>query len=153
MSMELYVLSDHQLASIDTWQRSINAGGFPIRLSADRPFAELSGALPVLFDGRQTAFECDHWPMDDLIETYTDMDFGGRWKYALAFRWGGDIYAGIAAYAAGGAYAKATNGMLLDCEEGKIISPQRAAEIARDLERGIPMIEAAMRRATERFRK
>jgi hypothetical protein len=81
------------------------------------------------------------------------IDFGRRWKHALVLRWGSDPYAGAAAYLAGSAYAKATGGVLLDCEEGKIISAQRAAEIGFELERGIPMIEAALRKVMEQFRK
>lgn len=153
MSMELYVLSDTRLASIGEWQQAIDAGGFPLRLSTARPFAELSGVLPVQLSDRQTAFECDHWDLGDLVETYDDIDFGHRWKYTLAFRWTGNPYEGIAAYMAGGAYAKATNGVVFDCEEGKIISPERAGEIAGEIERQIPMIEEAMRRMRETFGK
>ena len=105
MSMELYVLSDHRLESIDEWQRAIDVGGFPVRLFTGRPFIELSGVLPVQLGDRQTAFECGHWDPGDLVETYTDIDFGHRWKYTLAFRWTGNPYEGIAAYMAGSAYA------------------------------------------------
>ncbi|HEX7789410.1 MAG TPA: hypothetical protein VF467_02655, partial [Afipia sp.] len=68
--MELYVLSDTRLASIGEWQQAIDAGGFPLRLSTARPFAELSGVLPVQLSDRQAAFECDHWDLGDLVETY-----------------------------------------------------------------------------------
>jgi hypothetical protein len=148
MSMELYVLSDIRLTSIDDWQQAIDAAGFPLRLSAARPFAELSGVLPVQLSGRQTAFECDHWDTDDqedLIETYDDVDFDRRWKYTLAFRWTGNPYEGIATYLAAGAYAKATGGVVFDCEEGKIISPERAVEIASEIEQQIPLIEEALK--------
>lgn len=156
MSMELYVFSDTQLESIAAWQQAIDAAGFPLRLSAVRPFAELSGVLPVQLNDRQTAFECDHWDADDqedIIETYDDVDFGRRWKYLLAFRWTGNPYEGIAAYMAGSAYAKATDGIVFDCEEGKIISPERAGEVAGEIERQIPLIEETMRRMREKFRE
>ena len=45
------------------------------------------------------------------------LDFGHEWTHALSFRWGADIYASPAAYMAGAAYAKATDGIVLDCEE------------------------------------
>ncbi len=85
MSMELYVLSDTRLTSISEWQQAIDASGFPLRLSAVRPFAELSGVLPVQLSDRQVAFECDHWDLGDLVETYDDIDFGHRWKYTSRF--------------------------------------------------------------------
>jgi hypothetical protein len=151
--MELYVFSNRRVTSIHMWQHAIDTERLPLRLSARIPFAALQGALPVEYRGRSTAFECDHWNASTLIAESPDMDFGRQWKYALAFRWGSDVYAGISAYLAGSAYAKATGGVLLDCEGGKIISAQRAAEIGFDLERGIPVIEAAVRKALEQFRK
>lgn len=152
MSMELFVLSDMRLASIDAWQQAIDAGGFPLRLSSDRPFEKLRGVLPARLNDRQTAFECGHWDLGDLVETYVDIDFGHRWKCVLSFRWGSNVYDGIAAYMAGSAYARASGGVVFDCEEGKIISPERAGEIAGELEQGIPLMEEAMRRMREKFR-
>lgn len=146
MSMELYVLSDIRLPSIAAWQQAIDADGFPVRLFTGRPFADLRGVLPVQLSDRQTAFECGHWDLSDLVETYTDVDFGRRWKFVLSFRWTGNPYEGIAAYMAGGAYAKATGGVVFDCEAGKIISPERAGEIAGEIERDIPMMEELLRR-------
>ena len=154
MSMELYIFSDRRLASMGAWQQALDDGGFGLRLSLDRPIAELHGALPVRFRDRPTTFECDHWNASDLMAELSHIDFGRRWKCVLALRWSGaDFYAGISAYLAGSAYALATDGVVFDCEEGKIISPQRAAETAAELERSIPMIEAAARKAVERFRK
>ncbi|NGX98851.1 MAG: hypothetical protein G4V63_27690 [Candidatus Afipia apatlaquensis] len=149
MSMELYVLSDVQLPSIAAWQQAIDVDGFPLRLFTGRPFAELRGVLPVQLKGRQTAFECDHWNAVELMTELSDVDFGRRWKFVLAFRWTGNPYEGIAAYMAGGAYAKATGGIVFDCEEGKIISPERTGEIAGEIERDIPMIEEMVRRMTD----
>jgi hypothetical protein len=153
MSMELYIFSDRRLTSIGAWQRAIDTQGFPLRLSAGIPFTAVQGALPVKFRDKPTSFECDHWKASTLIAESPDIDFGRQWKCALAFRWGSDVYAGISAYMAGSAYAKATDGVLLDCEEGKIISAQRAAEIGFEMERGIPMIEAAVRKVMEQFRR
>jgi hypothetical protein len=153
MSMELYVFSDRRLISIGAWQRAIDTEGFPLRLSAGIPFSALQGALPVKFRGKSTAFECDHWNATEYMAEFPNIDYGRRWKYALAFRWGADAYAGAAAYLAGSAYAQETGGVLLDCEEGKIISAKRAAEIGFDMERSIPMIEAAVRKVMEQFQK
>lgn len=150
MSMELYVLSDVQLPSIAAWQQAIDVDGFPLRLFTGRPFAELRGVLPVQLRDRQAVFECDHWNAAELITELSDVDFGRRWKYTLAFRWTGNPYEGIAAYMAASAYAKATGGVVFDCEEGRIISPERAGEIAGEIERDIPMIEEMVRRMTDR---
>ena len=153
MSMELYIFSDRRLSSIRAWQRAIDFKGFPLQLFDWIPFAAQQGALPVKFRDQSTAFECDHWNAREYMAEFPDRDYGRRWQYALAFRWGADPYAGAAAYLAGSAYAHATGGVVLDCEEGKIIAAARAAEIGFDIERGIPMIEAAVRKAVEQFRK
>ena len=153
MSMELYIFSDRRLSSIRAWQRAIDFKGFPLQLFDWIPFAAQQGALPVKFRDQSTAFECDHWNASAVIAESPEIDFERHWKFALAFRWGADAYAGAAAYLAGSAYAQATGGVVLDCEEGKIISAARAAEIGFDIERGIPMIEAAVRKAVEQFRK
>jgi hypothetical protein len=153
MSMELYIFSGRRLSSIRAWQRAIDVEGYPLQLFDRIPFVAQQGALPVKFRDKSTAFECDHWNAREYMAEFPDRDYGGRWQYALAFRWGADAYAGAAAYLAGSAYAKATGGVLLDCEEGKIISAKRAAEIGFDMERSIPMIEAAVRKVMEQFQK
>lgn len=153
MAMELYVLSDHRLATMAAWQQAIDADGTPLRLSTEQPFARLNGVLPAEWRGKQTAFECVHWDADELMTELSDIDFGHRWKHVLALRMTSKPYEVIAAYAGGAAYARATSGIVFDCEEGKIISPQRAGEIARELEESIPMVEAALRKVVEGFRK
>ena len=149
MSMELYVLSDVQLPSIAAWQQAIDVDGFPLRLFTGRPFAELKGVLPIQLRDRQAAFECDHWNAAELMTELSDVDFGHSWKFVLALRWTGNPYEGIAAYMAGSAYAKATGGVVFDCEEGKTVSSERASEIAGEIERDIPMIEEMVRRMTD----
>jgi len=108
--------------------------------------------LPARFRDKATAFQCDHRKAAELIAESSDIDFGRQWRYALAFRWGSNVYDGISAYLAASAYARATDGVVLDCEDGKIISAERAAERGWDLEKSIPMIEAAVRKVAEQFR-
>lgn len=74
------------------------------------------------------------------------LDFGHEWTHALSFRWGADIYASPAAYMAGAAYAKATDGIVLDCEEYRIFTPQRTVEVARQVMEDTPVVEEALRR-------
>ena len=152
MSMEIYVLSDERLNFISEWQQAIDANLFAVRLSSETPFPAQKGFLPAQAGDNATGFECDHWDAAGLMTEYSGMNFGHQWKYALAFRWGADLRACAAAYAAGAAYAGATRGVVLDCEQRKIISAQQAAEVARDIEKQMPEIEAAIRRTVEQFR-
>jgi hypothetical protein len=153
MSMEIYVLSDRRLASVDAWQKAIDQGGFPLRLSTETPLAKLHGALPVVLERLQTAFECDHRSATALMAETPSVDFGRAWTYALAFRWGGDVYAGASAYAAAAAYAAATGGAVLDCQEGKLISADRAADVSRELTGGKAVVDEAIRWVVEQFKK
>jgi len=153
MSMEMFVLSDRRLPSMDAWQKAVEKSGVPLRLSKQTPFARLRGALPVVLEQRKTAFECDHWNAGELIAETPRVDFGHAWTYALAFRWGGNVYAGASAYAAAAAYAAATGGVILDCQEGKLISASRATDISRELEQSEAVVDEAVRRVMEEFKK
>jgi hypothetical protein len=151
MAMELYVLFDNALNSIAEWQQAIDAEGFALRSSTDTPLQRLNGFLTTQLRGKRTGFECAHWDSRKLLTENPRIDFGHTWKHALAFRWGADLYASPAAYMAGAAYAKATDGVVLDCEENKIFTPERAAQVARDLDKGIPAVEAAVRAVISKF--
>jgi hypothetical protein len=147
MSMEVYALSERRLTSIQEWQRTLDVMGFAMRLSTTTPFADLRGALPVKLEHTASHFECDHWDVADIVRTYPDIHFEQRWKYALAFRWGGDFDSAFSAYVAAAAYGRAVGGVIFDCQEGAMISSQRAIEIAHELKDGRPKIEAAVRAA------
>src|SRR5437763_1035537 len=105
MSMEIYVLSNMRLASIDDWQQAIDAEGFGLRLSADTPFEAVRGHLPAWWGDKQAGFECDHWEASELMHEHPEINFGRRWAHALAFRWGADLYACQGANMAATAYA------------------------------------------------
>ncbi|WP_322517801.1 hypothetical protein SR870_09945 [Rhodopseudomonas palustris] len=151
MSMEIYVFSDQRLTAIEDWQQALDRRGAPLRLSAARPFAELSGALPAVLRDRPTAFECDHFDAAELMDEAEDVAFDHRWRHALAFRWGADLAAGEAAFLAAAAYAATTGGCILDGQEGALISPERATDIAAEFEKSGPMIEEVIRRTQQRF--
>jgi hypothetical protein len=131
MAMELWVLSDRQLNSIPDWQRAIDAEGFPLRLSAERPFENLNGFMPAYLRGERTGFECSHWPAGEFMRDMSKIDFGHEWKYVLAFRWRADFNELRAAWIAGSAYARATDGIVFDDQEGKVRNAAEAGEVAR----------------------
>ena len=151
MSMEIYAFSDVRLASISDWQKAIADEGFELTLSVARPFAALRGFLPIQMTEIQTGFECDHWDPRDILEGYSEVNFGHQWQYCLAFRWGADLKACLGAYMAAAAYAAATNGVIFDCEQGKVLTPLQAAQTARNIEAQLPSIELAIRSAQEKF--
>jgi hypothetical protein len=136
MSIEIFALSDRRLASMAEWQQAIDREGFDLRVDTERPFEELSGHLPAWRGGQHAGFECDHFDPGELLdqEELEDVDFGHRWKYMLAFRFGGDFYALWGAFAAAAAYARATSGVVFDGESGEVMQPDQAADVARSVE-------------------
>jgi hypothetical protein len=144
MSMEIYVLSDRRLTSMAEWQAAIDGERRDLRLPDDAVFSGLSGFLPVRMNGLATGFECDHWDVADILDASSDdVDFGHRWVHALAFRWGASFEANRAAWMAAAAYARATDGVVFDPQLGDLATPERAAEIVRELEAS-PINEAVI---------
>jgi len=141
MSIEIYVLSDRRLASIAEWQQAIDREGFALRLSTEASFDALGGHLPAQWGDKHAGFECDHWKGSAVIDEIPDVEFGRRWKHALGFRFGGDYGALLGAYAAAAAYARATDGVVFDGESGEVLTPEKAVQAARDIERDLPKVE------------
>jgi hypothetical protein len=153
MSMEIWVLSDRQLNSISEWQVAIDAEGFPLRLSTDLVFAELHGFLPMHLRGERSGCECYHDPVAELIKANSNIDFGHSWKYALGFRWGANLKAPQAAWMAATAYARATDGIVLDDQELKFRTATEARQMADDIVRSMPKVEEILRELNQRWSK
>jgi hypothetical protein len=149
MSMEIYILSDRRLASVEAWQQAIDAEGFGLQLLDKRSIDSLSGHLPARWKDRPAGFECSHWNADELIDECPDIDFGHRWSHVLALRWGGDLNACQGANMAACAYARATGGVVFEPEAGIVMSPAEAAVHVRETEKILPSVEAALRKMAQ----
>jgi hypothetical protein len=138
MSLEFSVLSGRRLASTAEWQQAIDAGGFPLRLDPQCALAETSGFFPAHFGDKLTGFECYHDDANEMMDSYGDIDFGRRWTHALGFRIIGNYDELRAMFMAATAYARATGGVVWDGESGEVMSPDRAAQVARQIEADAP---------------
>lgn len=154
MSMELSVFSDRTLNSIAEWQSAINAEGFPLQLSGERPLDAVTGFLPSHLEGRLTGFECSCPNSVDVMAAYPDVNFGHIWKYVLSFRWLGSRRDEMrAAWMAATAYARATDGVLFDELDRKVRTAEQALEVVRDLESDDQsIVDAAVKEAHRRLR-
>lgn len=153
MAMELWVLSDKQLGSIAEWQAAINAEGFPLTLSDERPIDKINGFLPARLRGQPTGFECSHWPAAEFIRDMSTVDFGRAWKHVLAFRWRANFDELRAAWIAGSAYARATDGIVLDDQEAKIRNAAQAVATARwEYEAPDPVVGSSVDRVLRRLK-
>jgi hypothetical protein len=138
MSLEIFALSHRRLASLLDWQLSIDSEGFGVTLPPDVSMDELRGFLPVRFDAVETGFECDHNNAEKIMSLYHQVDFGQRWAHCLSFRCRGDFDEWLAANAAAAAYAKATDGIVFDPQEGVLMSPQQALAAFSDMKKQLP---------------
>jgi len=151
MSMEIYVLSPRRLASMRKWQETAIDLLFPIKFSELLPLDDVRGFLPVSWKDRNTGFECDQWAVEDIQGTYKDVKIDQSFTCALAFRWGADFNELVAALQAAASYAVATDGMVFDCETGKIYSAAHAVKIARETEAALPQVELALQQGLKEF--
>jgi hypothetical protein len=149
MAMELFVLSDEQLNSLADWQDAIDGEGYPLRFEGNKSIVDLKGFLPARLREAKTGFECNVWPAEEFMHEMPGVDFGHEWKYVLAFRWGGNLNQVPAVWMAAAAYAKATNGVVFDEEEGKIRAAADARTVVHDIEREMPEMEAMLRKLKE----
>jgi hypothetical protein len=145
MAMELFVLSDKQLNSVVDWQAAIDREGYPLRLNGNQAIEVLKGFLPALLRDTKTGFECNPWPAEEFMREVSAVDFEHEWNYVLALRWGGNLNQVPAVWMAATAYAKATDGVVFDEEQGKICSAEDARTVVDDIEREMPQMEALLR--------
>ena len=141
MAMQICVLCDDRLGSIAEWQRSIDAEGFPLRLSDADPERNLAAQL----GDEETSIEYGVYDFSELKDAFEHVNFGRDWKYAVAFTWSSDFAEEIASWMAATAYAHATNGRIFDEQEAKIFTPEESLKIISDTEQRRPAMEAIVR--------
>jgi len=151
MSMELWVFSDRELNSIAEWQAAVDAEGYALKLEKDASLQNLNGFLPCYLNGELAGFECYHDDVAELIRANANLDFGHDWKYALGFRWLGSKQAeALAAWMAGTAYARATDGVIANDQDNRFRTAVESAEVVRDIEHPSQTYEEARRELKRR---
>src|SRR6185437_6163671 len=95
---------------------AVNLEGYGLQFSDDVRLETVSGLVPATFDGQQTGFECYRDDAQETMDDYGRSHFSSRWKYALGFRWRGDLAELLAVWMAATAYARATGGTIFDPE-------------------------------------
>jgi hypothetical protein len=88
--------------------------------------------------------------LSELKETYKDFNFGHDWRLVLAFTWFAKLGEGVAAWMAATVYARAT-GAVFDEQEHKIFTPGESLQVAQDIDRSMPEMEAALREFMQRL--
>ncbi|NVO14131.1 MAG: hypothetical protein HXX10_08855 [Rhodoplanes sp.] len=151
MSMEIEILSDFHLKSFDEWQRSIDAIGFPLQLDSNIGVEDIGGFIPARLGETPTGFECYQDNANEVVQSLGLSNLGRAWRFALGLRWKGDLNELQAAWMAAAAYARATNGVIFDYEEGKVYHPPEAIAQVQRIRRDVPHVEAMLREIITRF--
>jgi len=135
MSMELYVFSDRPIKSMLEWQEAITVDGFDIKLHGQAVFEDLNGFLPMRLEGAGTGVEVGHTDSAEAIDWFRKdgFPFDHQWSHALWFCWGGDLRELVVAHSTAASYARVTQGVVFDCEEGRILGADEALDLARKL--------------------
>jgi hypothetical protein len=154
MAMEFFVFSDRRLETVAEWNSALAKIGFEVVIEEIGKIAELRGHQPTKLRGRDVWIEYDHFDPIEFLESMKEYVQTKRsWKYLLALRFGGDFHALAAAQMVAAAYAKMTNGVVLDEFEPIFRTWQETADEARKTEEQIPMLEASLAKATAELSK
>ncbi len=139
MSLEIHVLSNRQLHSTAEWQTAIEAEGFRLNLSTEGELTEANVFFPAVLNDTKSGFELYHDEARELTTNYAayGVKIEGNWRHALSFRWGSLDHEGISAFMAATAYARATDGVVFDPQDGRVMSPDESREIAKKWEKQI----------------
>lgn len=135
MSMELMIFSDKQVDTTQEWQAAIDAEGFPLRLSDDVILDRISGFFPMHLRGELTGFECYHEDSGEIIAQNPGLGLDHPWKFVLNFVWLGSRWNELlAAWMAATAYARVTDGIIIDGEDWKFYTADQARAVVDDNE-------------------
>ncbi len=149
MSIEISVLSDIQLSTVTEWQGAIDAEEFPLQLT-DAPLDQHGGSLTGLLCGNEISIEYRVEDFGRLKEFYKKVNFGRDWKCLLAIPWIRGIDGLTTAWMAATAYARATEGVVFDPQEGKVFNSSEALAIVQDIVRARPAADALLKSLGER---
>jgi hypothetical protein len=152
MSIEIFALSNRRVASFNRWQEQIDVASLHLVLPTQGSIDKLHGFLPVRLEGNASGFECAHCDPNEVAKLYPNIDFGRNWTRAIAFNSQG-LEEDLAAYQAAAAYAKATEGIVFDPQEGLVMSPQQAFAAAGQLKANIPKMKEILQAALAKLKK
>jgi hypothetical protein len=151
MAMEMHVLSERRLNSINEWQRAIDGVAYPLRLTNEVELASASGLLPVTLNGERSGFEIFHDDAKQVMQQYGGVHFLRPYRYALGFRWRGDLSELLAAWMAATAYAAETEGVIFDPASGKTHSTKEAKKVVQQIEKNSALVGDVVRATVEKM--
>jgi hypothetical protein len=132
MSMETHVFFRGKLPSKAAVSREMKELGLPFSIApATGSLETQNGFMPMKLRGEETGVEfsvyADHFAVEEFADVGVDLSFERR----ASLRWGGDFQEAVAGMSVAAALAKLANGVVFDEAEGRLLSADDAAAIAR----------------------
>jgi len=151
MSMEIYLLTNEATPSLQAWQDAVDALKFEVRFVDQQELPTKEIRMKAECHGKPVLLEIERTNLADVRDTFPNVVFPDSVSFVHALRWNKTLEGGLAAYEAAAAYVGAAKGLMIDTEEGKLNTPTRAIEIARDMRAQMPVLEAMMARMLARM--
>jgi hypothetical protein len=132
MSMETHVFFRGKMPSKPALSRALKQLGFPYTI---KPVAgsleKQSGYMPMMLWDEETGVEFEVLDEPSDIAEFANVGVDPSFDRVANFRWGGNMQECGAGMCCAAALAKLLNGVVFDEAEGKLFSPDEAAELAR----------------------
>lgn len=146
MSMEIYLLTNETIPSLEAWQGAVDALKFEVRFVDQQELPTKEIRIKAECHGKPVLLEVERTNLADVRDTFPNVEFPDSVSFVHALRWSKTLEGGLAAYEAAAAYVGTVKGLMIDSEEGKLNTPTRSIKIARDMSAQMPMLQAAMAR-------
>jgi hypothetical protein len=149
MSMETHVFFRGKLPSKAAVSREMKELGLPFSIApATGSLETQNGFMPMKLRGEETGVEfsvyADHFAVEEFADVGVDPSFERR----ASLRWGGDVQEAVAGMSVAAAVAKLANGVVFDEAEGRLLSADAAATLARQNLQALLKPEDKKRRGT-----
>lgn len=141
MSMEIYLLTNEAVPTTQAWQKAIDALGFGVRFVDAQSLQGNEIRLRAECLGEPVLMEIAETSLARLRETFPKVVFPDGVAHVHALYWNKTLEGGLAAFEAAAAYIGLMKGLMIDTEEGKVNTPSRAIEIARDMSARMPELK------------
>jgi hypothetical protein len=145
MSMEIYLLTNDTVPSMETWQKAVDALQFDVRFEDHH---ELPGEIRLKAEcqGQPVFMELSRVDLAYIRDTFPNVMFPDNVKHIHVLRWAMSFAGSAAAYQAAAAYLGLVKGLMIDTEEAKLKTPDAAIELAREMAERMPMLEAEIKK-------
>lgn len=131
MSMEIYLLTNETMPSLQVWQAAVNALNFEVRFVGQKELPTKEIRIKAECQGKPVLLEIERTSLAYVRDVFPNVAFPDSVGFVHALRWNKTLEGGLAAYEAAAAYIGAVKGLMIDTEEAQLKTPALAVEIAR----------------------